>query len=331
MNKNNLQECEIVQDLLPLYYDDACTPASRKLVEQHLQTCESCKKMYAELKNNIVGTVIKEEAAGVLKRHAKKERNAAYKAGVVIAFLLLLPVIITLLASMSSGDGLGVFAVVTASMLLIGAITVVPLVFSKKRVLKSILTGVTALLLIYFFVDQMNGGGEFILWSIPTIFGLSIVLFPFLIRSVSLPPVLSDKKALITLAWDTLWLFLTIVEVCDRSGDIEGMKTGFTVAIVLMSGVWLVFLVARYLPVNAGIKAGIITMIASIWTVFSNDVCAFLIEHKKQLTILAADFSDWSDKISYNANVLSIILAGGMVIGIILLVIGFVKRNHRKS
>ncbi|MDO5124748.1 MAG: zf-HC2 domain-containing protein, partial [Eubacteriales bacterium] len=60
-------------------------------------------------------------------------------------------------------------------------------------------------------------------------------------------------------------------------------------------------------------------------------VCAFLIEHKKQLTILAADFSDWSDKISYNANVLSIILAGGMVIGIILLVIGFVKRNQRKS
>ena len=66
---------------------------------------------------------------------------------------------------------------------------------------------------------------------------------------MSLPPVLSDKKALITMTWDTLWLFLTMFIVYYHSG-FTGMKDGYTVAVVLMLGVWLVFLVIRYLPVH---------------------------------------------------------------------------------
>lgn len=331
MNKNNLSECEIVQDLLPLYYDEACTPGSRELVEQHLQTCESCRKTYEELKNNTIGTIMKEESVGVLERHAQKERNAAYKAGMGIALLLVIPVIITLLVSLSSGGDLGVFSVVTASMLLVSAVTVVPLVFSRKRLVKSILSGVLALMLIYFFVDRMNGGGEFILWSIPTVFGLSIVLFPFVIRSITLPPVLSDKKALMTMAWDTVWLFLTIFEVCNHFGDTEGMRTGLVVAVVLMSGVWVIFFIVRYLTVNTWIKAGLITITGCIWVAFANDVCVYFIEHKKKLTVLAADFSRWSNESVCNANVLSLILVIGAVLGIILLTMGIVKRKHGKS
>ena len=213
MSKDQFNECDVVQDLLPLYYDNACSPASKKMVEQHLMTCEKCKKTYEALKNTTIDTVMKNESEGILERHAKKERNMAYKAGIVIALLLMVPVVITFIVSMSSGGGLGVFAVLTASMLLVASLSVVPLLSTQRRITKSILASVTALLLIFFFVDRMNGGGEFILWTIPTIFGLSVVFFPLVIRNITLPPILSDKKALITLAWDTLWLFLTIFEV----------------------------------------------------------------------------------------------------------------------
>ena len=46
MSKDQFNECDVVQDLLPLYYDNACSPASKKMVEQHLMTCEKCKKTY---------------------------------------------------------------------------------------------------------------------------------------------------------------------------------------------------------------------------------------------------------------------------------------------
>ena len=163
MSKDQFNECDVVQDLLPLYYDNACSPASKKMVEQHLMTCEKCKKTYEALKNTTIDTVMKNESEGILERHAKKERNMAYKAGIVIALLLMVPVVITFIVSMSSGGGLGVFAVLTASMLLVASLSVVPLVSTQRRMIKSILASVTALLLIFFFVDRMNGGGEFIL------------------------------------------------------------------------------------------------------------------------------------------------------------------------
>lgn len=34
--------CEIIKDLLPLYYDKACSNESRELIEEHLQECEDC-------------------------------------------------------------------------------------------------------------------------------------------------------------------------------------------------------------------------------------------------------------------------------------------------
>ena len=327
MNKTKLQECEIVQDLLPLYYDDVCSPSSKKFIQHHLEDCESCRKLYEELKNDSVDRIMAKETQGVLERHARKERTAAYKAGLIISVLLLIPVFITLLVSMATGDGLGVFSVVTASMMLIAAITVVPLMTSQKKLAKSILAGVAALLLIIFFVDRMNGGGQFLLLAIPTIFGLSLPLFPFMIREISLPPVLSDKKALITMIWDTAWLFLTIFIVCNQSGDLEGMRDGSIVAVIMMAGVWLIFLTARYLPVNRWIKSGIIVMITGIWMAFSNDVFLLLAEQKRQLTILSADFTDWTSSASINGNVYLIALVVGIVSGIILLSVGLLKNK----
>ena len=137
---------------------------------------------------------------------------------------------------------------------------------------------------------------------------LTVVFFPLVIRNITLPPILSDKKALITLAWDTLWLFLTIFEVCNHSGDREGMRAGYIAAFILMAGVWLVFWVARYLPVNGWIKAGTILIISCIWMAFTNDVYVYFAEHKKQLTILSTHFSDWTNHICVNANVCTLIL-----------------------
>ncbi|MDD6482220.1 MAG: zf-HC2 domain-containing protein [Lachnospiraceae bacterium] len=330
MDKNNYDECDIVQDLLPLYYDDACNSASKQLVEEHLKSCAKCQKTYKELQDTTIDTMIQKESTGVLERHVKKEKNAAYKAGVIIALLLMVPIIITFLVSAGSGGGFGAFWVLAASMLLVGALTVVPLTSSHNKLVRSIIIGIAALLLIMFFVDRMNGGGEFILWSVPTVFGLSVVFFPIVIRQLKLPVILADKKALVTMLWDTAWLYLTIFEVCNHSGDVEGMRGGLLTASVMMSGVWLVFLIIRYLKVNGWMKAGFALIITSIWIAFSNDVCALFVENKRQLTIASANFSDWAGTTCVNANVFVLTLIIGGIISGILLIIGFGKMLKEK-
>lgn len=39
------EQCEIVRDLLPMYVDDVCSPASREMVGEHVKTCGECAAM----------------------------------------------------------------------------------------------------------------------------------------------------------------------------------------------------------------------------------------------------------------------------------------------
>jgi len=38
-----MTQCDIIRDLLPLYHDNACSPASRAMVEAHIDACEPCR------------------------------------------------------------------------------------------------------------------------------------------------------------------------------------------------------------------------------------------------------------------------------------------------
>jgi len=44
-----MTDCGIIHDLLPLYHDKACSPASRALVDGHVASCDACRAMLAEL------------------------------------------------------------------------------------------------------------------------------------------------------------------------------------------------------------------------------------------------------------------------------------------
>lgn len=98
----------------------------------------------------------------------------------------------------------------------------------------------------------------------------------------------------------------------------------------MLTGVWIIFLTARYLPVNVWIKAGLIIIISCVWTAFKNDVYVYFAEHKKQLTILSADFSDWSNDICFNANFYIIVLILGGIAGGGLLLYGIVNMKRKR-
>ena len=38
--------CNVIRDLLPLYMDECCSEESAKLVAEHLENCDSCRKVY---------------------------------------------------------------------------------------------------------------------------------------------------------------------------------------------------------------------------------------------------------------------------------------------
>lgn len=42
-------QCEVIQDLLPLYIDNICSEESRHMVSEHLESCAECKRLYANM------------------------------------------------------------------------------------------------------------------------------------------------------------------------------------------------------------------------------------------------------------------------------------------
>ena len=84
MSKENVikqkLQCEIVQDILPLYYDGVVSEVTHKAVSEHLEGCEICAKEYEylceelpqEIEKNDDKSVIKSKFEGMKKKFKKK-------------------------------------------------------------------------------------------------------------------------------------------------------------------------------------------------------------------------------------------------------------------
>ncbi len=71
--------CEMIQDLLPLYEEEMCSPATRIAVEEHFQECEQCRKQAEEMKKLSVYDIEEDypesEEAAVVRSFRKIHRR----------------------------------------------------------------------------------------------------------------------------------------------------------------------------------------------------------------------------------------------------------------
>ena len=83
--------CELIQDLLPLYEEDLCSPTSRKAVQEHLEECEHCRRLTAPLPIELPRDL--PDADHAVKKSIKKVKRrwlASLLAAVLAVPLLLL-------------------------------------------------------------------------------------------------------------------------------------------------------------------------------------------------------------------------------------------------
>lgn len=93
--------CEIIKDVLPLYVEDIANKDTRKLVEEHLDSCLDCRKELEEMKKSPVKNLTMDTDAKPLK----KIRNIIFKnklEGIVIAVLLTLTLVAVIIAYLTT-------------------------------------------------------------------------------------------------------------------------------------------------------------------------------------------------------------------------------------
>jgi len=261
-----MNQCNIVQDLLPLYHDGVCSDESRAYVEAHLTSCAACTQYLKSLDEDATDEALKKETHDILKRHAFHEKTLAVKTGIILAAILMLPVLIMLLVTLSGSADWRTFAVLIASMLLVAGMTVVPLVAQTKKLSKTILFSTLALLLVIFFTEMFFDDGGWLFFgetACSVIFGLSLFLAPVVVYQARLPETMRNHKGLLTMCWDTLWLYLMLtmfaIAYPASASDLFGVSS-FCAALA-----WLLFLTARYCRLPVWMKAGIMAALVGIW------------------------------------------------------------------
>ena len=87
--------CNVIQDLLPLYCDGACSGESRHLVEEHLTECGQCRETYELMQASLPAKAV---PAAAWKRGTHRAARRAY--------FLALAVIVAVIAAVCLHHGL---------------------------------------------------------------------------------------------------------------------------------------------------------------------------------------------------------------------------------
>ena len=89
-------QCEVIKDLLPLYIDDVCSKESKKIIEEHLEICDSCKQYYNVMtssNNNMISedknNEILADSLQKVKKQIKIKKILAVSSTLIITFIFL--------------------------------------------------------------------------------------------------------------------------------------------------------------------------------------------------------------------------------------------------
>ncbi len=105
-------DCNVIRDLLPLYVDDCCTEQSSNVVQEHLESCKSCQRIYSAMKTP---TQSPQPQNPVIKMHRINDWKASVLQSLqlfVSFFLIALGVMLEAATPFGVSNGLWAYALV---------------------------------------------------------------------------------------------------------------------------------------------------------------------------------------------------------------------------
>lgn len=322
------QNCNVVRDILPLYVDEVCSKESKELVERHVQQCQECANILAQLKNNECVEMMKQESNEVVARHAKKERRVSAVIGLVFAAILMIPILACMIVNLVTGHGLSWFFIVLTSLMVFASLTVVPLVAYTNKGLWTIGTFTASLLILFATICIYTRGRWFFIVSSSTLFGLGIIFFPIIAREIK-KGFFSHHKGFFVLGLDTILFLVMIFVIGVNVHSTKYWSISGTIVFIVLLIIWGIFIMARYVKVDVLTKAGLITIWIGFWTASAKNIAIMMLGY----TVVWHAFRPFEWNLStINSNLHWIEFIVCTIIGGLLVTIGSIlqyKKNRK--
>ena len=150
MNK----QCEIIQDLLPLYVDGVCSEASTELVQGHMDSCDICRKAYEKMTEHTNEDILQEEKKTVMVRYKRRVCEViAWICGVAVALFCVLFSFPVLLFTFYPYSPVGIILYIISTVG-VGILTL----WKKNRVLKLVFGILLAIPIVVFVMVLISIG-----------------------------------------------------------------------------------------------------------------------------------------------------------------------------
>lgn len=102
-------DCNVINDLIPLYIDQCCSDQSAALVAQHLETCEECRRTYEQMRRS---EQVQEQTPTPVKLQRVSEWKASVLQSVMLFFAFAVITIgVTLESKTPEGSSNGLWAI----------------------------------------------------------------------------------------------------------------------------------------------------------------------------------------------------------------------------
>ena len=232
--------CNVIQDLLPLYADDACSEESRRMVQEHLEECGECGRMLERLQSQEIESNLKNEKENVIAYGEKRFKRRSATVGSAVSGLFMIPILVCLIINLVSGSAMGWFFIVLASMAVAASLIIVPLTVPENKAFWTFCAFCASLIALLAVICLVSRGDWFWIASSAVLFGLSVIFLPFVIRARPLQKYIGGaNKALLVLATDGV-LFLNMMNVIRLHG--QNRNGGFLMLAGCAAGIALVVL-----------------------------------------------------------------------------------------
>lgn len=321
-------DCELIQDLLPLYIDNVCSIKSKEIIEEHISECSKCKELLGELGNQAVIQELSNERNRVIEKHLKKEKKRTTMIGLIAAALLMIPLIVCLICNLAVGHALNWFFIVLASLMVFASITVVPLLVNDRKILWTICSFTISLVALLGTICIYTGGKWFYIAVVPSVAGLVICLMPLFIQYIPLPAGVCNHKALITMIVESLAVFSVIMAAGFYSKYPGYWEVAIPVTSYCLSIPWAIVLILRYLPISKMFRASIASLVSSLLLAFVKDVVNWSIGEFNGISLASVDFANWNSD-TIDGNVGWCIFTTGVMLTILFAISGCKKLSKK--
>ena len=213
-------DCEIIQDLLPLYVDDICSEKSRLLVDEHLLECDECNDLLNRLRKTEIESGLKEEKADAISYGVRKFKQLTARTGITASGLFMIPLLALLVLNLIAGSQLGWFLIVLAALTVAASMIAVPIMVPESKLFWTLCAFTASTELLLGIICMVTRGSWFGIAGSAVLFGLAVCFLPWAIRAKPLRRWVGNRnKVLLVLGADTILFLNMMMTIMFHSGN----------------------------------------------------------------------------------------------------------------